>query len=135
MCYAFHIYISKQLYSCTAYLNKTFKQCFYHKSHKPGIKCEVIYGDDTGTAVNTLQYVYHTPRSLSAEITPLLAKQKVTHSSQVWRFPCQSFRGKCERTLEPPLKIVTKDQAMKAICNFFPKKRKDKESIDQPQKL
>ena len=81
MCCAFHIFISKQLYSCTAYLNKTFKQCFYHKSHKPGIKCEVIYGDDTGTAVNTLQYVYHTPRSLSAEIPPLLAKQKVTCTS------------------------------------------------------
>ena len=37
--------------------------------------------------------------------------------------------------LEPPLKIVTKNKVMKAICNFFRKKRKDKESIDQPQKL
>ena len=37
------------LYSCTAYLDKTFKQCFYHyKNHKPGIKCEVIHADDTG---------------------------------------------------------------------------------------
>ena len=69
------------MYSCTAYLNKTFKQCFCHKSHKPGIKCEVIYGDDTGTAVNTLQYVYQAPRSLSAEIPPLLAKQNVTCTS------------------------------------------------------
>ena len=51
-------------------MNKTFKQCFYHKkNHTPGIKCEVM------------QYVYPTLRSLSAEIPPLLAKQKVTCAS------------------------------------------------------
>ena len=90
--------------------------------------------------------MYHTPRCLSAEIPPLLAKQKVTCTSGIIHeienivniLPkCKDFTVSPleERTLEPPLQIVTKNQPMKAICNFFGKKRKDKESIDQPQKV
>ena len=92
--------------------------------------------------------MYHTHRSLSAEIPPLLAKQKVTCTSgtiheienivnilpKCGDFPVNPL-GENVKQHWNLLKIVTKDQAMKAICNFFGKKRKDKESIDQPQKL
>ena len=91
--------------------------------------------------------MYHTPRCLSAEIPPLLAKQKVTCTigNKIENFvnilpKCKDFTvNPLEENVKEhwnlPLQIVTKNQPMKTICNFFGNKRKEKESIDQPQKL